>query len=149
MNNLLLDCLFLLDKDLPFWNVVFNLDLENLHQVLEFGRIFPVSTPNDNHHRLLEDSEPLGGIEDPCCCFTQVNAMPGIALLDNAENGVFFTWKDILEAFVIQLGNSTADTSKFLCGLLWVRTTRQLWFKLVFECRTPINVRWRVNTTDL
>ena len=50
---------------------------------------------------------------------------------------MFITWKDTLAGFVIQLWDSTADTSKFIFGLLWVWTTRQLRFKLVFERRAP------------
>ena len=83
MFELLVDGLFLFDEDLPIWNAIVKVDLENLREVLEFGRIFPISTPNDNHHRLLEDIEPMGCIEDPCCCFPQMDIMPGPILLDN------------------------------------------------------------------
>ena len=86
MDNLLLDCLFLLDKDLPFWNVVIIIVLEDLHQALEFGRMIPVSAPNDNHHRLLEDTEPMCCIEDPCRNFLHLKIAPGvIRLIDNAD----------------------------------------------------------------
>ena len=101
--------------------------LENLHQVLEFRRIFPISTPNDNHHRLLEDIEPMSCIEDPCCGFTQMDITPGPVLHDDADDDrVLFPWKEGLESLVIQLWD----------------------LKLFFERIILINVLWRANILD-
>ena len=115
----LIKFLFLFDEDLPLWNVVTKIDLENLHQVLEFGRIFPISTPNDNHHWLLENTKPMSCIDDPCRCITQMDEMPGPILMDNADDRLLLAWKDGLKPVVVHLRDAVAaKSSKFLIG--WV-----------------------------
>ena len=118
MDDALLDGLWTLNKDLPLWNVVLESDLENLHQVLELRSIFPISTPNHNHHQLLESVEPMSRIDDPSHCFLQMDVMPGMGLLDNADGRLIFSWKDSFESLLIQLWNSIAKDSKFFLGLL-------------------------------
>ena len=97
--------------------------LEDLHQALEFGCIFPILTPTENHHRLLEDTEPMSGIKDPCCYFFQMEIMPGVVLLDNADDGVFFPWKAGFKSLVVQLGNLTAKEREVIFGPLWIWAT--------------------------
>ena len=72
----------------------------------------------DDHHQLLEDTEPMSSIESPCCCFTQMDEMPGACLLSDSQNAMFGTWKDLLESIIIHLWNAVSKEAKLLKGLL-------------------------------
>ena len=60
----------------------------------------------------------MSGIDDPCRCFLLVHVMPGMVLLDNADGGLLFSWKDILELPLIHLWDTFANDSRFFLGLL-------------------------------
>ena len=141
----MLDIFFLFNEDLALWKVIIEIDLQYLHQVLELRRFFPITAPYDDHHRLFEDTEQMNSIDNPCCCFTQMDEMPGPILVVDAYNKMFCAWKDLLESIIIQLRDTTADHAKLLKGLLWIWTSCELRFKLVFERKVPVDVAWRLH----
>ena len=94
----------------------------------------------DNHHRLFEHSESLDCIEDPCCCFLQLDIMTGVMILEDHSDGrLLISWKDVLEVFLCQFWNFPAHRAMFLMGFLWIWDTKELRFELLMEWKVPID----------
>ena len=56
-------------------------------------------------------------------------------------------WEDLLEG-IIDLRDVAAEHAEFLESLGWIRTSFEIWCKLLFE-GPPVNVNWRVDRVDL